>query len=559
LPPTVQGILAARIDRLPGEHKQLLQMMAVIGRESRLDVIGQIIPAAEAQFHRMLTELQASEFIYEQPASPQARYIFKHALTHEVAYNSMLVEQRKALHERAGQALETMFSDQLEDHVAELARHYSSSDNISKGVEYLGRAGQQASKRAAYVEAVSNLSLGLDLLMKMPETPERDKQELALQSALGPSLMETKGDSAPETNASYSRAADLSQRVGENDRAFWALGGLFLHHMVGGRSRIALGIAKQMLDLAQAADDADKLMTAHGFMGIILFWMGELALAHSHFEQFALRIDPPRQRHLAEFYGMDVAAGCLGYAACPLWMMGYARQALQRFRRGLSLAQERGHLSSSVMGLYWAAFGHVLRRESEIAQELLAAALELANEHGFALWKALSTFLLGQALVQSGREAKGIVCLEEGIVAAEALGSQVGGEQGELAYAYGKTGQTVEGLRLIAKSLAALQETERAAFEPELHRVKGELLLMHDAANAGEAESCFRTAIEHAREHEAKSWELRATTSLARLLAHQGKRDEARAMLAEIYNWFTEGFDTADLKETKALIDELSR
>jgi class 3 adenylate cyclase/predicted ATPase len=557
LPLTVQGILAARIDRQPREHKELLQTLAVIGRESRLDLIRQIVPTAERRLHRILSELQASEFIYEQPAFPQAEYIFKHALTQEVAYNLMLVEQRKALHERAGQALESMFPHQLEDHLGELARHYSSSDNISKGVEYLGRAGQQAMQHSAHLEAINYLQLGLDFLMKLPETPERQLQELALQSALGPSLMETRGDSAPEVEAVYGRIAELGERTGQTQYVFGAQGGLFLSYMVRGQFDTAQGFADRLLDLAERSKDPAELLIAHAFVGINLYHKGDLTIAHDHFERAAAHFDPPRQRHLTELYGMDIPTGCSGYAACPLWMMGYPDQALVRIERGLSLARERDHLSSLVLGLYWASFGHLLRRESQRAQELAEAGLALSDEHGFGLWTALCSIVLGRALAQSGHHVKGITLMEKGISAARARGSGADLTLGTLAEAYGKMGQTREAMEFIEDALTTLAKTGQYSIEPELYRIRGELLLLRDAPSFAEAEHFFRTAIEKAQRHAAKSWELRAAISLARLLRDTNRRDEARTTLTNIYNWFTEGFDTADLKDAKALLDEL--
>jgi len=373
LPPTVQGILAQRIDRLSAQQKELLQTMAVIGRESPRALISETTAMAEAQLERMLADLQAGEFIYEEPAAGQVDYTFKHALTQEVAYNSLLIERRKLLHERAGQAIESLYAERLDDHLDKLAHHYRHSDNVSKAVEYLGCAGQQAMRRSAHLEAISNLNSGLEFLMKLPETPERDRQELALQAALGPSLMETKGDSTAEVEAVYGRVAELGERTGETQYVFGARGGLFLSYMVRGQYETAHGIAKHLLNLAEASDDPATLLIAHTFMGIILFWTGELTLAHTHFEQAAAHFDPPRQRHLTSLYGMDIATGCSGYAAWPLWMIGYPDQALQRTRRALSLAQERGHLSTSAMALHHAASCHLLRREPQIAQELAEA------------------------------------------------------------------------------------------------------------------------------------------------------------------------------------------
>ena len=558
IPPNVQAILASRIDRLPADEKQLIQTLAIIGNEFPLRLVCEVTGKQESVIVPMLAELEKREFIFEQLTADDIQYSFKHALTHDVAASLMLTEKRKALHERTAHAIAALYADRLDAHVNELAYHYEHSSNISNAVKFLTMAGQQASKRAAYVEAIANLNKGLECLKKLPETLERDRQELAIQTALGPSLMEARGDASPETQLAYGRAAELSHRVGETEQAFWAQGGLFLNHMVAGRFQTAHEIARQILKLAEASGDPAKLLVANGLMGVILFWTGELALAHTRFEQCFKYIDPPRQRHLADIYGMDIATGCMGYAAWPLWMLGYPEQALERTRRTVALARERGHLSNSAMALHHAATAHLLRRDAQTALRLAQEGLALATENRFELWEALCTLRLGEALGQSGEAAKGISFMEQGRKVAGATSSgNRGPSLSTLAELYGKTGQPAEGLKLVAEAFVAEHETGEGAFEPDLHRVKGELLLLQDIAKASEAEACFRTAIAHARQHQARSWELRATMSLARLLAKQDRRDEARTMLADIYGWFTEGFDTADLVDAKALLDEL--
>jgi adenylate cyclase len=408
------------------------------------------------------------------------------------------------------------------------------------------------------LEAITNLQLGLAFLLKLPETPERDRQELELQAALGPSLNQTKGDSAPEVEAVYGRIAELGERTGQTQYVVAVQSGLFRVYMVRGQYETAQGFADRVLNLAERSKDPAELLNAHTLMGVNSFWKGDLTIAHEHFERAAAHIDPPRQRHLTAIHGLDSATACSGYAALPLWMMGYPDQALQRTLRALSLARERDHLSSTVMALHYASIGHLYRGETQTARELAEAGLALANEHGLELWAGLHNQALGQALAQSGREPKGIEHIEKGISAYEGTRARrIVGQPGELAYAYGRIGQSTKALKLIKEQLALASAFGAHSVEPELHRIKGELLLLQDPSSLPGAELCFRTAIEKAQRLAAKSWELRTTTSLARLLRDTNRRDEARAMLAEIYNWFTEGFDTADLKDAKALLEEL--
>jgi class 3 adenylate cyclase/tetratricopeptide (TPR) repeat protein len=553
LPPTVHGILAARIDRLSSSQKDLLQTLAVIGRESSLGLLKQVASLSDAQLGPTLAQLRAGEFIYEQPAAGDVEYVFKHALTQEVGYSSLLNDRRKVLHERAGLALESLYASRLDDHLDRLAHHYSRSDNVGKAIEYLKRAGRQAMRRSAPLAATSYLQLGLEFLLKLEETPERDRQELELQAALGPSLLATKGDSAPEVEAVWDRMAELGERAGQTQYVLAAKGGLFRSYMVRGQYDTAQGFADRVLNLAERSKDPAELLMAHTYMGINLFWKGDLTTAHAHFERAAAHIDPSRQR-------LETATACSAYEALPLWMMGHPDQALQRTRRALSLARERDDLSSTALALHYASICHLYRREPQTAREFAEAGLALANEHGLELWAALHNIGLGQALAQSGREPEGIEHIEKGNSAyAGTRARRAGvGQPGELAYAYGRIGQSTKALKLIEEELALASAIGAHSVEPELHRIKGELLLRQDHSKPAEAERCFRTAIEKAQRIGAKSWELRAITGLARLLAQQGKRDEARTTLAEIYNWFTEGFDTADLKHAKALLDELS-
>ena len=345
LPPTVQGVLAARIDRLATEEKALLQQLSVIGREFPLSLVRDAVPQPEEELYRLLSSLQSKEFLYEQPAFPEVEYIFKHALTQEVAYGTVLQERRKALHERTAQAIEALYSSSLEDHYSELAHHYSRSGNTKKAVEYLGLAGQQAVQRSANEEAIVHLTAARELLKALPDTPEHAQQELALLITLGPALMATKSPAVRELEQVYTRAQELCQQVGETPQLFPVLSGLCVFHMVRGAFRTGHELAEQFLRLAQRIQDPAFLPEAHLLVGQSLFYFcGEFAAARHHFEQGIACYDPKQHRSQAFLYGVaDPGVFCRTEVAHALWLLGYPEQARQRSQEALRLARELAH------------------------------------------------------------------------------------------------------------------------------------------------------------------------------------------------------------------------
>jgi predicted ATPase len=558
VPPTVQGILAARIDRLGGEQKELLQTLAVIDRESPLGLIRQVVFMMEPQLESILAHLQAAEFIYDQPSTSGVEYVFKHALTQEVAYNSLLIERRKLLHERIGQVLESLFADQLDDHVSALAHHYSHSGNIDKAVEYLGRAGQQAAQRSAYADAIRSINAAIDLLQTLPESPGRTRRELLLQLAVGSGLSAVKGQAASETERAYTRACELCQRLGHTPELFPALFGLWVVYLSRGELRTAYELAEQLLRRAQSAHDPALLMYAQMALGDTSFWMGELLPAGEHFEIAIILYDAERYRPLA--LAGDVGVACLSYTAWILWHLGYPDQALTRSREAFALAQRLFNPFSLAIAGFFAGIVHQYRREGRAAQETAESTIAVSAEHGFTNYLAWPTSLRGGAMAEQGRYEEGVAQIQEGLAAVRAARAELGRPYFLclLADACRETGRLDDGLSALTAALAAADEREERYYEAEIHRLKGELLLKQDDSKSVEAQSCFQSAIDIARKQSAKILELRATMSLARLLASQGRRGEARAVIADVYNWFTEGFDTADLKDAKALLDELA-
>jgi tetratricopeptide (TPR) repeat protein len=550
IPPTVQAILASRIDRLPLETKDLLQTLAVIGREFPTSLIRAVVAKSEDELNRILNDLQLSEFIYEQPAPGEVEYTFKHALTQEVAYNSVLVERRKVLHERAAEGIETLFAGRLDEHLGDLARHYSHGRNVGKAVTYLLLAGQQAARRSAYAEAVRHLNSGLELLSSLPEGRERARRELQLLLPLMQSLRWAKPGS-PETSRVLLRAREICTLVGEETELFAVAQGLLWNNLIRLDLPKARELAEQLLSLANAAGEMTKRMVAHGGMGLALLLSGEFAAARQHFEHASPRLDWEQCEFFEAFYP------CFG--AWPLWALGYADQAVKWNHDALDLAEALSRPALLANALHVAAAFHMYLRDPSMAQKRAEAATAIAIEHGIQFDLSFGTFIRGWALAEQGHLEEGITEMRRALAAGEETGFAARPRWFAcFAEACARSEGPGVGLKLLAEGMALMEVTGERIYLAELHRIRGELLLMQDAGNTGEVEGCFNTAREIARRQSGKFFELRATASLARLLRDTGRRDEARTKLTDIYYWFTEGFDTADLKDAKALLEELN-
>jgi predicted ATPase len=432
-----------------------------------------------------------------------------------------------------------------------LAHHYGHSDNVSKAVEYLGRAGQQALQRSAHAEAIRSLNAAIDLLQKLPDSPERIHQELHLQLALGSASIPVTGWAALEVERAFTRARALCERLGDPPELFQALFGLWTMYFIRAELRAAYALGEQLLQRAQEAHRPALLLSAHLAIGDTLFNMGELLLASEHLEMAISLYN--RERHRPRGFDLDSKVNGLLFTAWTLWTLGYPDRALERGNECIALAQALAHPHTLAFAEHAVGRLHRWRREARAARETAERLMALSTEHGFIFWLAMANILHGWAMSEQGRNQEAIAQIQEGLAALRTAGAEVERPQdlSLLAEAYMKTGRLDDGLSALTEALAVADEREARVYEAEAHRLKGELLLKQDDSNAAEAQSCFQRAIEIARKQSAKSWELRATMSFARLLDKQGRRDEARAMLAEIYGWFTEGFDTADLKDAK--------
>jgi predicted ATPase len=556
VPATVQAVLAARIDRLPPEEKRLLQSAAIIGKDVPFPLLQAIAEQPEEKLRVGLARLQAAEFLYETSLFPDPEYTFKHALTHEVAYGSLLQERRRFLHVRIVETIEQLYPDRVSEHVELLAHHAVRGELWEKAVEYLHQAGRKAAARSAYKESVSYFEQALETLNRLAANRKTLERAIDLRIDLGPTLIAIKGFAAPEVVQTYTQAREMCERLGDTPQLFPVLWALSRVHNYCGGMQVARELGEQLLVLAKHAQDPPLLLEAHHTLWATLFSLGEFTVAHDHYQKGIAIYDPQQHAQHASLYGGHDPGVCgLRHASQMLWLFGYPAQALQRSKDALALAQKLSQPSSLSFALYFSAWVHQHRGERQAVQERIEATMTLATEQGFTRWLMQGAILQGWLLAEQGRGQEGILQLRQG-------GAVTVRERPQyvalLADAYRKEGQVKEGLMVIIEELDRTQITGERYYDAELHRVKGELFLRQTGADEDQAETCFRKALEVARSQSAKSLELRAAMSLSRLWQRQGKREEARQLLAEVYGWFTEGFDTADLKAAKALLDELS-
>ncbi|MBI3798578.1 MAG: AAA family ATPase [Deltaproteobacteria bacterium] len=577
IPSTLQDSLMARLDRL-APVRELVQLGATLGRGFSYELLHAVSPLDEALLQQGLRQLVEAELIYQHGLPPQATYLFKHALIQDAAYQSLLKSTRQQYHRQIAQVLADRFPETVETQPELLAHHYTEAGLIEQALPYWQQAGERATRRSANVEAIAHFTKKLDLLKTLPDTPARDQQELTLQTTLVMPLMVTKGYTAPEVEQAYTRARELCRQVGETPQLFWVLGGLSSFYMVRAELQTARELAEQCLRLAQSTHSSTHLIWGHNQLGQTLFFLGEIALAQDHMMQGIALYNPQEHSPLVSGLLQDPGVSCLCFAARALWLLGYPDQALQRSYDALTLAEELSHPYSLAYALWFVAALHQHRREKPATQEWAERTIALATEQGFPFWLVLGTFVRGWTLAEQGQIEEGLVQLCQVLTAWRAMGAEYGRSAilALLAEAYGKVGQTEDGLSALAEALAMGNTTKERWWEAELYRIKGTLTLKQSEVRGpksevpntqhptprtqaeAEAEACFHQAIEIARRQHAKSLELRAVMSLARLWQQQGKQTEAHLMLAEIYDWFTEGFDTKDLQEAKALLEELA-
>jgi class 3 adenylate cyclase/predicted ATPase len=560
MPATVQGVLAARIDRLPAVNKRLLQTAAVVGKDVPYDLLLAIADMSEEELRCGLSELQTAEFVYETRLFPDPEYTFKHALTHEVAYGSLLRERRRELHQAIAEAIEVASASRPAEQFERLAHHYTEAGLTEQAVDYWQRAGQRAVERSANGEAVTNLKRGLELLEDLPETSDRSRQELSLQLGLGVGTIAVEGAKSPQMERVYTRACELCQDVGDPAEHFAALWGLWRFRHANSEFQSARVLAEKLSGLARRQSEPTFEIQANHAQWTTRFYLGEFAACREHAERVFALYDA--QKHHAQtfrFGGHDPCVCGHVHAALSLWVLGYPDQSVAHIGDAIDLARRVQHPQSLMLALIQGAQLHQLRREILLAKKRGEAAMEAAREIGFSA-PFVDAFIDGWAAAGGGQVEKAITSIREGLAARRTAGRAIEGLSflGYYIDLLARTSHADEGMTVLENAFAFSRDTGTTDWDAEFHRQKGVLLLSLADGNGAEAEACFKQAIKIARGQSAKSFELRAATDLARLWQGDGKEAEARDLLAPVYDWFTEGFDTADLKGAKALLDDLA-
>jgi DNA-binding winged helix-turn-helix (wHTH) protein/tetratricopeptide (TPR) repeat protein len=547
VPASVRLVVGRRLARLSDLTQKMLATAATIGRSFAFEVLQASTISESDRLLEYIEEAEKAGLIFSSAESPETHLEFSHELIRQAVLSSLLEPRRRQLHLSVADAIELVYRDRLEDHCGELAHHCSAGGNAPKAVEYLLRAGQQAAQRFALHEAVVFFKRGLELLQKLPDDEHRIREELKLQRALAQAWWTLHVES-PEARSAMLRTLELCERLGDKREIFVALNSTMSMYL-DKEVRLAREFAERELVLAQQVGEPAMLAHAHAAaMGHTMVLQGEFVTAREHLEK-GLAI-PGSQSPWAQSPGWSLLAW-------DLWLLGYPDQALNHLAKALAATEKESEQFWRSSGWFYALRVYVCLRHPQTL-DLASTMLAYVTERKLYQLAGIAPLFVEWALAEQGRTVEAAAIFDRRTKETRPANSIPGWVYLMAGEINAKAGNMGMGLSVVASGLRICDETGELSHKADLHRLNGDLLLMQDAANAAWAEGCFRTAIEIARGQSAKSWELRATMSLARLLASQDRRDEARAMLAEIYGWFTEGFDTADLKDAQALRDELS-
>ena len=565
IPPTLQQSLTARLDRL-GSAREVAQIGAVIGRDFSYPLIRSVAAIEDQLLQATLERLAEADLLLVQGVPPDADYRFKHSLIRDAAYENLLKSRRRALHRRIAEVLLDQSPPSAAIKPELLAHHFTQAGLIGTAIEWWGKAGQRSLERSALVEAIEQFTRALTQIASLPSTPALRRQEINLQAALITPLIHVKGYAAHETEAAVERADRLikqAEAIGESPSdpllPFSILCSRWFVSINAGKLKVARELAVLLLALAQKQETTAAMMLGYRFVGTSCLAMGDVVEGRAHLDKAIAIYDPAKHRQLATRFGVDIRVASLSWRQLSLWLLGYPEASLADSANSLKDAREIGQAAMVMYALHYSSITNILCGNYTTAVSHSDELMTLAEEHGM-IWKAAAMAERGCALSLSRNSSGAVQMINSGLQAWQPTRSVmlIPWILAVLARANEELGQLDEAWSCISEAIASVEETNEKWCEAEVYRTAGEIALKSLEPDAAKAEEYFERALSIARHQQAKSWELRAAMSMARLWRDQGKRDEARDLLAPVYGWFTEGFDTLDLKEAKALLDELA-
>ena len=559
IPATLHASLLARLDRLGAASKRVAQIGAAIGREFSHELLAIVAQGSGASSTAELRRLSDAGLMFCRGTPPEAMYTFKHALVQDAAYSTLLRRDRQQLHQSIAEVVEQHFPERSAREPELLAFHFAAAGQTARAIDYWLQAGERDIGRSANLEAIRHLNRGLDALRTLPESAERDRRELAFQIAIGGPLIAAHGYSAPQTGAAYKRARVLCERLGEVEPLVATLSGEFVHYFVCGDYPTMCQLTQEAQQVSRRVASPVLQLAAHRLAGLTAMHFGDFLQARSEFQAILRMYDAKLHRSRPGHYVHDPEESALTCLAPILWLLGFPDQARLSSTAAFRCAAEldQANLTAHVHNFAGAALAELVGDVPAVRAHA-DAMIQLADQHSLGYWRVNGQILRGWAMVQDGATEAGIELMVSHTKDRATL--NVGWYQARylcmLAETYAQSNQILPGLGIIREAKALAARNSEHMWEAELDRVEGELRKA-EGAPATEIEACYTRAIQKAREQSAKSLELRAAISLARLWTEQGRGTEARDLLGPVYGWFTEGFDTADLKEAKTLLDKL--
>ena len=566
VPASLHASLMARLDRL-GPAKEVAQIGAVIGREFSHALLAAVAVKEEAELQTELDNLTGAGLLFRQGAPPHATYLFNHALVQDAAYGTLLRDRRRALHARIAEAVESLFADLAAGQPELLARHYTDAGIVEKAALLWAKAGQRSLERSAFVEAAAHLMRALDQIATLSPTSVLRREEIKVQVALITPLIYVKGYASPETKQAAERARFLIEQAEAGGEPpddplllFSVLYGFWVVNTLALNGEVSRDIATHFLELAEKQSATAPRMIGHRLMGHSLLLTGDPAGGRAHYDKGIALYDPIEHLPLATRFGQDIRVSMLSYRSLAAWILGYPAAALADAEQGLKEAREIGQAHSIMFALGVGAWTQIFCGMCETIHPILDELVALADEKAAPYMKSVGTMHQGLTLALSGKASKALETIAAGINASRATGATLWTPLflAFVANCHARLDQFEDAWQSMNEAMIAVEATNERWFEAEVNRIAGEIALMEPKPHAAKAESFLGRALSVAREQQAKSWELRAAMSMARLWRDQGKPQQARELLAPVYGWFTEGFDTLDLKEAKALLEELA-